>query len=498
MTFSLQRALTGLWVVILLLCLALGFLLFGLFDQGVGAQLRQGNQRLDQAIDNAARRYVHFVQSFNGQPAAIADPQVRAELEMMATVALAGYEKVEGGFWSRDQGSVAYAFPTHEGPTIKTDLPAAELGQIKQVIEASLAAGKPTRRRFDSEHASLLLEARPLPGPPSGMAVWVMTRAPLDVGQFYQRFAFALAVLLLLGLGSGAWLLGSLRRWTRRIGALEEAIASTPLEQLPALALTGERDLDRVVGALNQLNARLKTARDEGGRLTSDLARADRLVALGRMAAGLTHEIGNPLAAMRLRAENALAAVPERARESLGIILGQITRLEELLGALRLLTNSVEIRPQPVALDPFLRGRLEALAPVAAEADVRLTLAPSPPPGAAWKFDEKSLARALENLLLNAVQHAPARGIVRLGVECAEESCRFLVADNGPGVSLGEAERIFEPFVTTRADGVGLGLALVREIAQAHGGRAGLEPRADDTAGALFVIEIPHGENPDR
>lgn len=233
MTFSLRRALTGLWALILLLCLGLGFLILGLFDQGVGAQLRQGNARIGQATDDAARRYQKYAQTFNGQPVPVTDPQVRAELEMMVTIALASHQKVEGGFWSASAGSLAYAFPTHDGPTMKTDLPEAELGQIQQVIAASRAANKTVRRRFDSENASLLLEARPLLGPPAGMTVWGMTRAPLDVGESYQRLAYALGILLLLGVGSGVWLLRLLRRWTRRVSALEEAIASTPLEQLP-------------------------------------------------------------------------------------------------------------------------------------------------------------------------------------------------------------------------------------------------------------------------
>ncbi len=81
---------------------------------------------------------------------------------------------------------------------MKTDVPEAELGEIKQTIQASLATKAPVRRRFDTEHASLLLAARPLPAPPGDLAVWAMTGAPTDVGESYQaagdrarHFAFA-------------------------------------------------------------------------------------------------------------------------------------------------------------------------------------------------------------------------------------------------------------------------------------------------------------------
>lgn len=313
MKFSLRRALAGLWILILLLCVALGFVVVGIFEQGVGAQVRQSNERLERAMDDALRRYDQFRRASDGQTLAIDDGEVRAQLEMMLTIALANHDKIEGGFWRGENDSLAYAFPTHDGPSLKTDVPEAELGQIKQTIQACLASKEPVRRRFDTQHASLLLAARLLPGPPNDLAVWVMTRAPTDVGESYQRLAIALSILLLLGLGSGLWLLRFLRRWTARVSELENAIASTPLEEMPSLGETGERELDRIVRAFNKLNERLKIAREESAGLSRDLARADRLAALGRMAAGLAHEIGNPLAAMRLRAERARGRARPRA-----------------------------------------------------------------------------------------------------------------------------------------------------------------------------------------
>jgi signal transduction histidine kinase len=417
----------------------------------------------------------------------------------MLSVAFSSHAGVEGGFWQGQNDSLSYAFPTHDGPRQKKDLPQAELGQIEQVIHESQVANAPRDRRYSGENVSVLLHAAPLPGPPPDLSVWTMTRVPLSIGDSYGRLTVGLGALLLLSLGSGLWLLLAVRRWTHRLGTLEEAIASTPLEDLPSLALTGERELDRIVTSFNRLNDRLKISREDSARMGRDLARADRLASLGRMAAGLVHEIGNPLAAMRLRCENALAAEPERAQTALHAILPQIDRLEELLAALRLLTRMVEIRQQPVPLRAFLQARLEEVAPTANRTMVLLALDPEPAAEVSWNFDEKSVARAVENLLLNALQHSPAGGRVALGAEVSEDQCRLIVRDIGPGVSAADAERIFEPFVTTRAEGVGLGLSLVREIAEAHGGSARCLPSAAGESGAVFVIEIPpHGQNSDR
>jgi signal transduction histidine kinase len=102
------------------------------------------------------------------------------------------------------------------------------------------------------------------------------------------------------------------------------------------------------------------------------------------------------------------------------------------------------------------------------------------------------LARAVDNLVMNALHHAPSPGHVTvraLRATSEQGTClRLEVVDDGPGVSREARERIFEPFVTGRPDGSGLGLAVVREIASAHGGRAWL---ADDRDVTRFVIDLP-------
>jgi signal transduction histidine kinase len=107
-------------------------------------------------------------------------------------------------------------------------------------------------------------------------------------------------------------------------------------------------------------------------------------------------------------------------------------------------------------------------------------------------FDAAQMARALDNLIVNALRHAPAGGHVTVRARAVPdahgERLRLEVIDDGPGVNASERERIFEPFVTGRPDGSGLGLAVVREIASAHGGRAWLEDNPNMTC---FVIDIP-------
>lgn len=107
-----------------------------------------------------------------------------------------------------------------------------------------------------------------------------------------------------------------------------------------------------------------------------------------------------------------------------------------------------------------------------------------------WSFDPGSLGRALDNLLANALDHTPRGGTVVVSVVKGDstESMILRVCDSGPGVAAQIKPRLFEPFVSGRPDGIGLGLALTREIAVAHGGAARY---IEQPSGACFELEIP-------
>ena len=170
---------------------------------------------------------------------------------------------------------------------------------------------------------------------------------------------------------------------------------------------------------------------------------------------------------------------------AIGDMLGQLDRLDALVEELLAMTQRVQPRPAPVDLAGFLPDQAVRHAETAAAK--RLALHVQGAEGTAL-LDPQVVERILDNVLTNAIRHAPAGGAVTLHAERLPGRLDLVVRDTGPGVPPDLAEQVFEPFVTGRADGTGLGLAIARELADAHGGRLFLR---NSEAGAVFVLELP-------
>ena len=242
------------------------------------------------------------------------------------------------------------------------------------------------------------------------------------------------------------------------------------------------------MGALNQAGSRLAEAR-------SRLVSAERLAAVGGMAAGVAHEIRNPMAAMRLKAENALASDDAtRARAALTAILDQIDRLSGLLGDLIGLTQPRQPNLEPADVANLVADVVRLHAETAERQGATVSVRSGLDPQARPLLDAEQIGRALSNLLLNALQAtagttASAITIVTERVAGPDgDRLRLAVEDAGPGVPEALRERIFEPFETTRTGGSGLGLSIVREVARGHGGTVRLRP---GPAGSVFELDVP-------
>ena len=479
---SLRLQLLLFWALLLAACALVAVVLVALYQTGSGAQVAAGRAGATQACEDITTRYARSV------PSAATDQPHLDLLRVLLHVVLLETPHIEGGVWRTGPGMLAYAYPTYEGSGVKSDVPAAEAPLIVELTRQASAAQQPQVNLVRGSREVLIVAACPLAAHPD-MAVWTMTRVHPGALTAQNSLRAGIAVLALLVVASGAWLGWVLLRGLRQVRRLESTLAQSAGDDVPVLQHTGIRELDRIVDGFNGFGTRLQDAQTRLQEAMAQRHRDLRLTALGRMTASVAHEIRNPIAAMRLKADNALAGSPERHADALAAIGTQIDRLEGLVQSLLSLVQPLQLAPRPVALPAWLDERLETARTAAQARGVRLSLRGEA--AAEAVFDPVHTARAIDNLLDNAVRHAPEGGeaVLAVHVDAAHARCTLAVEDNGPGVPEPLRAQLFEPFATGRSDGNGLGLALAREVALAHGGDLHYAPRED--GGARFILELP-------
>jgi two-component system sensor histidine kinase FlrB len=226
------------------------------------------------------------------------------------------------------------------------------------------------------------------------------------------------------------------------------------------------------------------------------LARQQRLVTMGELAAGLAHQIRTPLAAALLYASQ--MSIPGRSAQDLTRCsektVGSLKQLDKLVNDMLAFAHGGASR-ELVSVSALLEQVAQWLRP-ALRQGVRLTIR-TEAPGLTVRANAPSLVSAVLNLATNALQSAGAElDLELLARSAAGRRAQIVVSDNGPGVPARIRERIFEPFFTTRARGNGIGLAIVKSVVEAHAGSVHLaDPgRGAAARGATFIIDLPAEE----
>jgi len=341
----------------------------------------------------------------------------------------------------------------------QTEYMAAQIGrvmgaEVRFMDEQSQAADGVARREGETIRVGFMLQSgrevwfsRKV-GQQGAIPVWKRLDARLALGGFW-----ALSLVFSLWLG---------RKVTRPLAKLEAALPGIGGDEAPrGLPETGPREIVSLAAALRETHASLVEERDKRRH-------AERLALLGRMATSLAHEVRNPVSAIRLHAQLLERVCAPTERESANLIVGEAGRIEALVNQWLRYAKPEPVKMLPVDLPELVREARQSLGPQAQHAGVGIREEID----LAWKDhpvngDRERLRQVLCNLLLNAIQSMPTGGAVTVRISPGA----LQVEDQGGGFSEKALARFGEPFHSEREGGMGLGLAVSKEIIESHGGK---------------------------
>ena len=391
------------------------------------------------------------------------------------------HEEEGGGHWIEVWGldgrrllSDGTLEAVHLGPALEPRHPLARphthvlpIGPVRVLVERVTLNGKSFLLRVAVSEASSRAQVR---------LMWL------------EVLLLSLGVLVVGGL-SGRWLARKALVPLSRLADRSQRITADELhERLPVEGASLE--LDQLASAFNDTLARLEGSFDQLKRFTADVS----------------HELRTPLTALRTVGEVALRGShdAEGYREVIGSMLEEVDRLtrltDELLTLARADAGEAKLRREPVDLEALSREVASHLSVLAEEKEQALDVEAGTAVVASG--DRTVLRQALVNLVVNAINYSPQRTRIRLRAGRRDEATFVEVADQGPGIAPEHRERLFERFYrvdksrSREMGGTGLGLALVKWTAEAHGGRVELETEVG--RGSTFRIVVPAPTPPNR
>jgi C4-dicarboxylate-specific signal transduction histidine kinase len=232
--------------------------------------------------------------------------------------------------------------------------------------------------------------------------------------------------------------------------------------------------------------------------------RTFRLASVGTLAAGISHEINQPLTALKVKVDGMLywdekdpGSLSTNLVPNLRFISSEAEKIDEIIRHMRSLIHYEKISPRPVDLNKTVRGNLEIFRQQLASHNIHVDLRL----GGGTPFamaDETSLGQVLLNLVTNAMQSLDTVDqdykAIRIATRSRASMAILVVSDNGPGIPEENLKRIFEPLFTTHAEGTGLGLPIVQFLVQEYQGL--IRVRNRKSGGAVFLVAYPASEKP--
>jgi len=223
--------------------------------------------------------------------------------------------------------------------------------------------------------------------------------------------------------------------------------------------------------------------------LSRSFSRSEQLAAVGQLAAGVAHEIRNPLTSIKLLVEAGLrGGQTTLTREDLEVIHAEVKRLEGTVQAFLDFARPLRLERAPCDLRAVVAQAVDLVRARARQQRVDVEVK-APAAALTADVDRGQITTVLVNLFLNALDAMPQGGRLEVGAEAAGAEAVLHVADTGPGIAAAIASRLFTPFVSTKPTGTGLGLSISRRVLEEHGGSIRAMNRTE--GGAVFTVTLP-------
>jgi two-component system sensor histidine kinase HydH len=269
-------------------------------------------------------------------------------------------------------------------------------------------------------------------------------------------------------------------------------------EFVPGTPVPVSVSASNIVNEAGDLVGRVLILRDltEVRRLQEAMRRQEKLAAIGGLAAGMAHEIRNPLSSIKGMASFFKAKFDDdsEGKEAAEVMIQEVDRLNRVISELLDFVRPSDLRLKRADMEALLERSLRLIQPEAASQDIAVERRPSPRP-LTVALDADRFTQALLNLYLNALQAmGPGGRLTVTGAPAGEGRARITIEDTGSGIAPEHLGRIFDPYFTTKAKGTGLGLAIARKIIEAHHGELTVESTLG--RGTRIAIDLPlHNES---
>ena len=439
-------------------------------SQDVLVNLRQNEGR--KLMSGAVRRFDDRGETFYVLVGSWVDDESLGGIKIVSSLDLRLY--------TRDAGQLVPVFETSATDNRTIQLPQSILEQLK-------AKDEPV---YDDNEDSATYRAvyagmRDADGELIGVVFCGLARQESFLPRIggWELFVGMFVLGSLLSVLAGLWMSGIL---VRPLKALSKGVRSVTLgDYQQRVTVAGGTEVEELATSFNSMAAQLSTLKG----LEADLRRRDRLSALGQAAMVIAHEVRNPLGIIQTSAElvRSKARLGPSEDKLLGYVVDEVRRIEGLIREFLDFAHPKPPQRVPVAMRKVLDRVTEFAAHELEKHKITLEIRDHAP-AIAITGDADQLYQAVLNLILNAIDAMPGGGALTGEISREGGNCRLTIADTGSGVPEAARPRLFEPFFTTKTRGSGLGLAKVRTVAEAHGGRVSFQEAPG--GGAAFVIVV--------